>query len=586
MKNMMRLNAVRVWRAVQPRIALICLQVFGLVWWLRLFESQVLSILITVSAGGVAVSEFRSKPRRWRARGELAWLFAITTAASALVVGDRYDLGILAFNGAVVVSALPLWWLTWQIMRRRWLLFAGMALALGLMMLYWAVGLYQTGASLQLLLLPLPAIFLVSAAWATAGWIILYLAEQRKNRRVAGPGMQAAAMAYLFLPSAVVAVVIPRILDLGEAWSAVSLTLVGVLLSAVVADPLRRFLVEWGNLAPGSKRTPQTSIAFLRFRSRGRPNVRFRRLLREMIPVGAVLIVGVSVMIALVVVESRRSATDGVLGFVLEESGGVVITDFEQLARAHVSTPQAEYSLGDFFGSPQQYGAIAVAASQVAATAVAYGHSGEPELEILKGHFSFDAIREELDDGLGCIVDPYRGHEFWACPAPQRPAVALFPRKGYVILASRLDKDLKDVLTYRDDDPTKLATTDDGRLKRILDWLPDGFLSGVYTPGSCEAIEGCEGFGFTVRDDGGTLVVSYVLTFESTDTAESAQDRDAPAALLQRVVAEVALELHPSRTERDGRFIVGTAAAEFSEGAQLPDGLNGAFGVPSTPVTP
>ena len=80
MKNMMRLNAVRVWRAVQPRItlswvviALICLQVFGLVWWLRLFESQILSILITVSAGGVAVSEFRSKPRRWRARGELAW---------------------------------------------------------------------------------------------------------------------------------------------------------------------------------------------------------------------------------------------------------------------------------------------------------------------------------------------------------------------------------------------------------------------------------------------------------------------------------------------------------------------------------
>ena len=64
--------------------------------------------------------------------------------------------------------------------------------------------------------------------------------------------MQALAMAILFLPVIVVAVAVPGMLDLSPAWSAVSLTIVGVLLSSVVSDPLRRFLLEWGDLVPDS----------------------------------------------------------------------------------------------------------------------------------------------------------------------------------------------------------------------------------------------------------------------------------------------------------------------------------------------
>ena len=64
--------------------------------------------------------------------------------------------------------------------------------------------------------------------------------------------MQALAMAILFLPVIVVAVAVPGMLDLSPAWSAVSLTIVGVLLSSVVSEPLRRFLLEWGDLAPDS----------------------------------------------------------------------------------------------------------------------------------------------------------------------------------------------------------------------------------------------------------------------------------------------------------------------------------------------
>ena len=64
--------------------------------------------------------------------------------------------------------------------------------------------------------------------------------------------MQALAMAILFLPVTLVAVAVPGMLELGQVWSAVSLTLVGVLLNAVVSELLRRFLLEWGDLVPDS----------------------------------------------------------------------------------------------------------------------------------------------------------------------------------------------------------------------------------------------------------------------------------------------------------------------------------------------
>ena len=65
-------------------------------------------------------------------------------------------------------------------------------------------------------------------------------------------------MATLFFPVILVAVVVPWMLELSSIWSAVSLTIVGVLLSAVVSDPLRRFLLEWGKqLSPSPSECPE-----------------------------------------------------------------------------------------------------------------------------------------------------------------------------------------------------------------------------------------------------------------------------------------------------------------------------------------
>ena len=62
--------------------------------------------------------------------------------------------------------------------------------------------------------------------------------------------MRALAMAILFFPVILVAMAVPGMLGLSSTWSAVSLTLVGVLLSAVISEPLRLFLLERGKLVP------------------------------------------------------------------------------------------------------------------------------------------------------------------------------------------------------------------------------------------------------------------------------------------------------------------------------------------------
>ena len=41
------------------------------------------------------------------------------------------------------------------------------------------------------------------------------------------------------------ALVVPWMFKLNLIWSSVSLTIVGILLSSVVSDPVRHFLLEW-----------------------------------------------------------------------------------------------------------------------------------------------------------------------------------------------------------------------------------------------------------------------------------------------------------------------------------------------------
>ena len=228
-----------------------CLAVLVLIWYFELFDDVPTRVLISVLVAIVPLGIYYSQ-RTWELKEEVLWLASFLAITLLLVSSDKFNWPVLTVNGAMSFVALPCGWLVWKLMRRNWLLLTGLALALGAMMIYWMAALIGEPDLLKFLLLPLPVVLLGGILWTPLALWILDSARRRKSHRVGGPGMQALAMAILFLPVTLVAVAVPGMFELGQVWTAVSLTLVGVLLSAVVAEPLRRFLLEWGDLAPGS----------------------------------------------------------------------------------------------------------------------------------------------------------------------------------------------------------------------------------------------------------------------------------------------------------------------------------------------
>ena len=244
---------------IRPRLAGIllvtlfhCVPIYAFTWYFSLIEDLSARISMSLLVGMLPVTELLSEPRPLKSREDQFWLAAFFWLALLLVASHEFKWHGLAGNTAFSVLTLPYAWLVWKLMRHSWLLLTGLMLALVLMMVYWTAALAGEDSWFDLLLLPLPVVVLGGIIWAPVAWQILDGARRRKNRRLSGPGMQALAMAILFLPVIVVAVAVPGMLDLSPAWSAVSLTIAGVLLIAVVSEPLRRFLLEWGELIPTS----------------------------------------------------------------------------------------------------------------------------------------------------------------------------------------------------------------------------------------------------------------------------------------------------------------------------------------------
>ena len=154
-------------------------------------------------------------------------------------------------NSAVVLVLLPLWLVAWRLMGGNWFLATGLALATVAMMIYWTAALVRQENELwEVFLLPLTVVVLTATVWSPLASLLLRGAVRRKRQWLAGPGWQSLVMAWLFLPTIVVAVFVPSMLGLPEIWTAVSLTLTGFMLSTVVSAPLRRFLLRWSHLAP------------------------------------------------------------------------------------------------------------------------------------------------------------------------------------------------------------------------------------------------------------------------------------------------------------------------------------------------
>ena len=247
-------NAYKEFRPRLPGALLVsvihCVPIYALTWYFNAIDDLSARISISLLVAMLPVVELLSEPRPLKSRGEQFWIAAFFVLALLLVASDEFNWHGLAGNAAVSLVILPYGWLVWKLMRHNWLLFTGLMLSLALMMIYWTAALAGDDNWFDLLLLPLPVVVFGGIIWAPVAWQTLDTARRRRDCPLSGPGMQALAMAFLFLPVIVVAVAVPGMLDLSPAWSAASLTIVGVLLSSLVAEPLRRFLLRWGKLEP------------------------------------------------------------------------------------------------------------------------------------------------------------------------------------------------------------------------------------------------------------------------------------------------------------------------------------------------
>ena len=228
------------------------LPVFGFVWYSGLVDDIYARFWISALVTVMPVATLCSKPRHglriWRWPGQDLGIALFLWLATALAAANRFGIVGLELQLSLIIAILPWCWFIWLLLRRNWWLLMGLVSAFAVFMIYWVAALVKFGDPWELVLLPLIMVAFGGLAWAPLAALVLNKAQQRKHRRVSGPATQAAAMITLFLPVILVAVAVPGMLQLGETWSAVSLAIVGVLLSAVVSEPLRRFLVESGGL--------------------------------------------------------------------------------------------------------------------------------------------------------------------------------------------------------------------------------------------------------------------------------------------------------------------------------------------------
>ena len=254
MIDLIRSKIAAVWHGTGGRrlafalsLVAICVPVNVVVWFLWPIHDWRSKLTVNVFAGFVPVLELMSERRALRFRIDLLYAGAFSIIVLAMAVGDRYGWQWLSWNALFGFMALPWCFMVWEFVGRNLLVLASLLAALLLTMVYWAATPIVDVGRFDLLLLPLPLILFGGVVWGPAAAYALRRCRQEKYNKIAGPGMQVVAMVVLFFPIMAVAA---TMLGLAEIWSAASLTVLGVLLSAVVGEPLRRFLLAWGRLTP------------------------------------------------------------------------------------------------------------------------------------------------------------------------------------------------------------------------------------------------------------------------------------------------------------------------------------------------
>lgn len=246
----------QIWNQIRLRIVgalfaalVFCAPALWFFWGFDLIYELRAKVVLSVLVGVVPMLMALAEPRSWWDRWKSLWFALIFVPLLLLAIGDKFDMPVLRINAALLIIALLGGWWIWPLMGRNWLLLAGMVPAAIAAMIYWIAAMVQNEASWDVTLLPLPTIAVIIAAWTPIGRAALHYARRWKYKRLRGPGLQALAMVVLFLPTILMAMLVPWALGMNGTWSSISLALLGVLLSAVISEPLRRFLLRWGSLS-------------------------------------------------------------------------------------------------------------------------------------------------------------------------------------------------------------------------------------------------------------------------------------------------------------------------------------------------
>ncbi len=219
----------------------------------RLYDSVVMNLLPAVLPPMVFYEGMRRKP----GVQQFQWLylgFAVFLGlALILAVSDTYDFHELGFNVVVAMTSFPWLFIFGMLVRGKRILAIGMAPAAALLMGYWIEPAISGGAELQYLLIPLPAVSILLAAWTFLVWILFKGVDRWPKHKTLGPLMESLAMLSLFLPIMVLAIWVPRRIPGGEDWSVVLAAMVGVVFGSVISEPLGRFLRSYGDLPSARK---------------------------------------------------------------------------------------------------------------------------------------------------------------------------------------------------------------------------------------------------------------------------------------------------------------------------------------------
>lgn len=271
------------------------------------------------------------------------------------------------------------------------------------------------------------------------------------------------------------------------------------------------------------------------------------------------------------------SGGSDVLAYVPADYAGIMIIDSKSISDGDVPEDYLEWLEEDAFDDVgddergETYKALGIDEDRVELVAVALGAASsrnyDDTLDISRGNFEYDVIREELEDGLDCEDDDYRGFELWDCPGKTPPAVALFEEEGYVVVAVERRDDLEDMLTLKSRTPEELANFEDSDPKRLLDRAGNGWLRFAFVSDECAIIVNrCEGIAFAIGegDDSESMPVSYAVMFGSERAAMAAEDDVGVDDVVRALFAEsFDLDLDIGEVKAEGDFVIGSGFAEF-----------------------